>query len=65
MIAVVPVSREHLSQPPLNLQRRAMAQTYYLDSPDIATFKNPLQHYSQRDCPSPITSSAPDRKSVV
>ncbi|KAH1337664.1 hypothetical protein KXV68_000499 [Aspergillus fumigatus] len=59
MIAVVPVSREHLSQPPLTLQRRAMAQTYYLDSPDIATLKNPLQHYSQRDCPSPITSSAP------
>ncbi|GIC92559.1 protein phosphatase regulator REG1 [Aspergillus udagawae] len=59
MIAVLPVLREKRSQSPLKLQRCAMAQTYYLDSPDIAMFKNPPHPYSPRDCPSPITSSAP------
>ncbi|KAF7118445.1 hypothetical protein CNMCM5793_007966 [Aspergillus hiratsukae] len=59
MIAVSPIPWEKRSQFPLIHQRHAMAQTYYLDSPDLTMFKNPLHHYSQRDCPSPINSSAP------
>ncbi|EAW13581.1 protein phosphatase regulator REG1 [Aspergillus clavatus NRRL 1] len=56
---VVSISQDQQPTPSAPAPSRcAMAQTYCLEAPDIAMFKLPPHTYSQRHCPSPITSSA-------
>ncbi|PLB48565.1 hypothetical protein P170DRAFT_359333 [Aspergillus steynii IBT 23096] len=59
MTAVLSTSREEHARFSPDPLRCPIAQRYFLDGPDITSVKSPIPEYPQRDCPSPIISSAP------